>query len=788
MTEEGERSAADDGHQGDDGTDALHTPAFSTPPDPPPLLARSILALFRQPKLERYAFALVMLAGGALILPFLGSVGFFDPWETHYGEVARSMAERDDYLYPFWKNGYFFSKPILLFWLTAPLYKLVGAGDATGSLPGLIEWCGRLPAAVFGLSMLAVCHLVMRRMWNLRAATLGGLALATLPFFGFMSRQAITDTFYVAPMTCAIAVLGWLFLDDKDAAKEKEQRRIPRWLTAFLALCILPQLWEIGRTGAFLNRVAALGNETNTRLGFSLFLILVASALLFAFHKYAKDPFLHFAAALLALATLGKGPHAVAFVGLVCFLYLLASGEWRILKRPALWISALVYLGIAAPWVIVMLLFGGKDKEQKTWYKRFVLYDLLGRLGGVHGERGTHEYYIRYLAFGMFPWLPTAVLAVIDALREVLPKDIERTRQQRFTLYVAIWAMSLFVFFTVTNTKFHHYCYPIAIPLAMIVGWWLDKKLRDGIAVSTALIAAICFAVAVCARDLVSQPWQLADLFTYHYVSYKPEYYFPDAVAFRIDKQVVTWWHIGLGAAFVLSGIALLTGILVDALGRPGRDSRSIKIFGEPQHLIRALIAAAICSAVCVVLHQMGYWSPRLIGLLVATGVYVLLGLVLWLLPYVEQLCRTQVGPIMAAVVGERRTRVENSGFVVGLVLCGLLSATFLVQGYWVAVSQHWTHRHIVDTYYSTAEPGEPLVAYQMDWKGETFYSHNTERQIMKSATDLKKVVEEPGRTFVIVQQDRYKRLKSAVGDKYKKKLKIIDQSNTKWYLVQIDD
>ena len=43
-----------------------------------------------------------------LILPFLGTIGFYDPWETHYGEVARQMVVRDDYLYPFWKNAYFF--------------------------------------------------------------------------------------------------------------------------------------------------------------------------------------------------------------------------------------------------------------------------------------------------------------------------------------------------------------------------------------------------------------------------------------------------------------------------------------------------------------------------------------------------------------------------------------------------------------------------------------------------------------------------------------------------------
>lgn len=37
-----------------------------------------------------------------LFLPYLGAVGLWDPWETHYGEVARMMVERNDYVFPWW--------------------------------------------------------------------------------------------------------------------------------------------------------------------------------------------------------------------------------------------------------------------------------------------------------------------------------------------------------------------------------------------------------------------------------------------------------------------------------------------------------------------------------------------------------------------------------------------------------------------------------------------------------------------------------------------------------------
>src|SRR5689334_22087391 len=61
-----------------------------------------------------------------LYVPFSGNYGLWDPWETHYGEVARQMAARGDYISLWWPgspqdpaSGVFWSKPVLTFWLMA---------------------------------------------------------------------------------------------------------------------------------------------------------------------------------------------------------------------------------------------------------------------------------------------------------------------------------------------------------------------------------------------------------------------------------------------------------------------------------------------------------------------------------------------------------------------------------------------------------------------------------------------------------------------------------------------
>jgi len=71
-----------------------------------------------------------------LYLPYAGSYGLYDPWETHYGEVARQMNERGDYISLWWpgspkenRGGEFWSKPVLSFWVMAVSMKAFGLGD-----------------------------------------------------------------------------------------------------------------------------------------------------------------------------------------------------------------------------------------------------------------------------------------------------------------------------------------------------------------------------------------------------------------------------------------------------------------------------------------------------------------------------------------------------------------------------------------------------------------------------------------------------------------------------------
>lgn len=664
---------------------------------------------------DRFSFLLVLGVACGVILPLLGATGYFDPWETDYGEVARQMVVRDDYLYPFWKDAHFFSKPILLFWMTAPLYALLGA-DGPGPMPEGIEFVGRLPSALLGISTIAAVWLVARRMWSRRLATLSALVLSTSPFWAFLSRQAITDMPYVATSSIALLLLIVVLFDDD--RERLQQLRVPTWLAVVVVAVVAPQAWEIARTGAFLNRVDVLGSERSTRLVLGVLGVAVVVVVGVLLRRRARNPLLVASALFAALSVLAKGPVGFAVLGLVAVVALLlvhgVSGLTSLLRMPGLLVATLVFVAVSAPWPLVMLVYDGLDESRKTWFQRFVVYDLLGRVGvGVHGDRGGLEYYVRYLGFGMVPWAGFVPVAAFEGLQTLRQRASDRAAA--FNVVVVVWFFVVFLFFAATTTKFHHYALPAVVPAALLVGLLLDRLATAGARhwVVVGGFAAITSAIVL--RELQASPWEWLDLFTYHYKGYKPEYYFP------VDT--------------------------IDLLTVPGT--------GLTFPLFRVM--------------------PVVLGVLALGAPLVLLAWSRWRGP------RADADSLLDVPAGLSRPLI--TGLVVGAVLLSVGA----VQVVLARASAHWSQRWLLQTYFEMRQGNEKLIAYQMDWKGETFYSKNHDIQIKKNAADLRLLVAEPGREFVLVQADRFEGLKAALGRNGESRVTVVDKSNAKWMLVTVD-
>ncbi|RKG67341.1 dolichyl-phosphate-mannose--protein mannosyltransferase, partial [Corallococcus exercitus] len=108
--------------------------------------------------------------------------------------------------------------------------------------------------------------------------------------------------------------------------------------------------------------------------------------------------------------------------------------------------------------------------------------------------------------------------------------------------------------------------------------------------------------------------------------------------------------------------------------------------------------------------------------------------------------------------------------------------------GHWVDLSHHWTQRDLFWRYYNQRQAGEPIAAYMMNWRGETFYSRNTVEQFRAgdANTRMRQYVARPGREWALVEHNRVNLLRTAVGSD--KTVTLIDRDiNNKFVLVTIE-
>ncbi|HEX4383753.1 MAG TPA: glycosyltransferase family 39 protein [Myxococcales bacterium] len=168
---------------------------------------------------KRLVLALSALAA-FLFLPWLGATGFWDPWEPHYGEVAREMIARGDYIHPWWESAWFFSKPALDLWLMAAGMLAAGSNDAGRYLGIYTEWCVRFPYAAISAIGAVLMFVMVNRLLTRRSAVLATVAMLTSPLFVFLARQAVPDPVFVGLLEGAMACLMITLFDSDEHSRD----------------------------------------------------------------------------------------------------------------------------------------------------------------------------------------------------------------------------------------------------------------------------------------------------------------------------------------------------------------------------------------------------------------------------------------------------------------------------------------------------------------------------------------------------------------------------------------
>ena len=117
----------------------------------------------------RWVMLLAAVAVACLYLQGLGIVGFQDPDEGMYAEIAREMLAGKDWVVPRFNGIPYIEKPPLVYWLTASTYAMLGPSEFSARLWKVLSIFGTI-ALTYGLGA---------RLFSPRVGALSSIVLAT---------------------------------------------------------------------------------------------------------------------------------------------------------------------------------------------------------------------------------------------------------------------------------------------------------------------------------------------------------------------------------------------------------------------------------------------------------------------------------------------------------------------------------------------------------------------------------------------------------------------------------
>lgn len=710
---------------------------------------------------DRRVFLGLTLMLLALYLPNLGGYGLYDPWETHYGEVARNMVEYDNYIDPFWGSQWdptdvkreragFYSKPPLIMWMTSTGMRVLGFN----------EWGVRLLFPLLAIMALLSVYIAVSRFRSRRAGVLATTVLATAPFYAMMSRQAVTDGPLVAIITIGMMALGvGLFHVEED---ERPSRLLSWTVLGALLVVMGYQLWAMlpmdrspdiirsypGDRGPFyavqwyVREIFTVGRGKGWFV--ALALMPFAGWATWRVARTQSRRLLYVVIFYIAcgLVVPAKGWLGWAPMGGAIFLYLVITGEWKILRWVNVPLGLLIVFVTGHFWVVAML-----AGHHPGWFKRFWIHDHVNRLfSGVHStDDGGFEYFIQWIGYGLFPWIglvPAGFLAVLGRVRK---RAEGYTPADRFELLVFLWALFGFFLFSKSSTKFHHYILPVIPPLAILGAYYLDD-LMAGVAKAPALLMSAGAGVVV---------WVGLDLFRLPAAFGQASQNMVNLFTYKYDRQ----WP-------------KFTG-----------DAALAKLKGEELEL-------------AVINND-------------------------WLLSFSHSLLWISLFAVLGfMLMAFARDWKRNYGASV-LGIAGLWIGWWSIHDYLPTVAEHWSQKGLWDAYYADCTPfeggeddwarhmlrtamrvpnkpemfprarcAEPIIAYRMNWRGENFYSANTVLPAPETK-HLKPFLDEWGTDKPFYLFTERSRIKSELEPKLPKELKgqytEVFGRNLKFVLLRIE-
>jgi hypothetical protein len=395
----------------------------------------------------------------AMLLPGLGSFGFWDPWELNVADRARQMMHEGTLTDPTAGGRLGPGQPPLDLFLSALGMKIFGP----------TELGGRLFGGLCAIAAILLVYWAGAGLFRKRAGLLGALALGSMPLFLLQARQITSDVPLIAGLALAMAGLGRYLWP---ASGERRLRDL-----------------LVGAAGLVVGLLAG-----GALLGVALPCLAVAGTVVAGWGLRPHAAETEAASVLTAPGTGRDVPADRSF------------GDGLLAGRGRL---ALVVLGLLAAvgllGLVGALALGNVAGRYSMW------------LGGVpRGGSPGHlfDYLIKQLGFGLFPWSALVVFALgrpLVRLGGTGGDEADGGRLAFGQLYLLIFAAFGFALSTVYALMTGEARFVALAPMALAVGSFLDEAL-EGERAEPVLGLLVATGTLVVARDFFLQPDELVSV------------------------------------------------------------------------------------------------------------------------------------------------------------------------------------------------------------------------------------------------------------------------------------
>lgn len=222
-----------------------------------------------------------------------------------------------------------------------------------------------------------------------------------------------------------------------------------------------------------------------------------------------------------ALAVMTKGLIGVVFPTMIIGLWVMLTQRWSLLIKLHIIPGLILIVAVCFPWHYLAF------KAYPEFLNFYFIDQQLARYATPIAQREMNKLvYFAILILGLFPW----TIFLGPALKQAWAS--KSTETGPYGLFMAVWALAIFIFFLFSHSVLVPYLLPVVPPCSILLGRYLSERFDEP-------VKAIFRAVLLCLALILGLGFFLAPYFK------------------NMGNQVAVSWHFSM-IAILFFGLGLI--------------------------------------------------------------------------------------------------------------------------------------------------------------------------------------------------------------------------------------